>query len=145
MRTYEALYIVKPDLSDDEIQTVAKGTERLVTDNGGAIVRSETWGKRKLAYDVKKFAEGVYILLRFQVEAAFITRLETYFRLSEAVIRSLVVYFDEKTLRLEEEQMKRAESEIRAGASRRPRGSGERSYGGRRGDDDSGDNDDSDD
>jgi small subunit ribosomal protein S6 len=136
LRTYEALYIVKPDLSDDEIQTVAKGTEKLVADNGGAIVRSETWGKRKLAFEVKRCSEGVYVLVRFQAEAAFIGRLETHFRLSEAVIRSLVVYFDEKTLRLEEEQMKRAESEIRASASRRPRGAGERSYGGRRGDDD---------
>lgn len=121
MRTYEALYIVKPDLGDDEIQTIAKETETLVTDNGGVIVRSETWGKRKLAYQVKHCTEGVYILLRFEAEPTFIARLESYFRLSEAVIRDLVVYFDEKTLRLEAEQQRLVEAEIRASSTSRAR------------------------
>ncbi|MCP4640482.1 MAG: 30S ribosomal protein S6 [bacterium] len=121
MRTYEALYIVKPDFGDDEIQTIVKETESLVTDNGGSIVRSETWGKRKLAYKVKHCTEGVYVLLRFEAEPTFIVRLEGYFRLSESIIRDLVVYFDEKTLRLEEEQKKRTESEIRANATSRSR------------------------
>ncbi len=130
MRTYEALYIVKPDLGDDEIQTIAKETEALVTDNGGAIVRSETWGKRKLAYKVEQCTEGVYILLRFEAEPTFITRLEGYFRLSEAVIRDLVVYFDEKTLRLEAEQQLRVEAEIRASSTARARREATRDSGG---------------
>jgi small subunit ribosomal protein S6 len=118
LRTYEALYIVKPDLQDDEIQTVAKEVESLVTENGGAIVRSEIWGKRKLAYEVKHCTEGVYILMRFEADTEFPKRLEHYFRLSEAVIRSLVVHFDAKTMRLEEEQKLRIEAEVRAGGSR---------------------------
>jgi small subunit ribosomal protein S6 len=121
VRTYEALYIVKPDLGDDEIQTIAKETETLVTDNGGVIVRSEIWGKRKLAYKVKHCTEGVYILLRFEAEPSFVARLENYFRLSEAVIRDLVVHFDEKTLRLEAEQQRRVEAEIRANSTARAR------------------------
>jgi small subunit ribosomal protein S6 len=118
LRTYEALYIVKPDLTDDEIQTVAKEVDKLVTDNGGAIVRSEIWGKRKLAYKVKHCTEGCYVLLRFQAEADFVARLEGYFRLSDHIIRFLVVYFDERTLRLEEEQIRRNEADIRSGANR---------------------------
>ncbi len=116
MRTYEALYIIRPDLEDDKIQTIAEAVESLVTENGGAIVRSETWGKRRLAYEVKKFSEGCYILLRFTAEPGLIPRLEQYFRLAESVIRSLVMYFDEKTLRLEAEQERRKEEEIRASA-----------------------------
>jgi small subunit ribosomal protein S6 len=119
LRTYEALYIVRPDRSDDEVQTIAKQVESLVTNNGGAIVRSEIWGKRRLAYEVSHFTEGNYILLRFQSQAAFITRLENFFRLEEPIIRSLVVYFDEKMLRLEEEQKNRTEELIRANATRR--------------------------
>lgn len=119
MRTYEALYIVRPDRSDDEVQTIAKQVEDMVTAAGGAIVRSEIWGKRRLAYEVAHFTEGHYVLLRFESEPAFIARLESYFRLEEPIIRSLVVYFDEKTLRLEEEQKKRTEELIRASASRR--------------------------
>lgn len=121
MRTYEALYIVKPDLKDDEIQTIAKEVETLVTTNGGTIVRSETWGKRKLAYEVKKQTEGVYVLLRFESNPDFVGRLENHFRLSENVIRDLVVYFDPQTLRLEEEQKQRVEAEIRNSAANRDR------------------------
>lgn len=129
MRTYEALYIVRPDLGDEEIQTIAKEVESLVTADGGAIVRSEIWGKRKLAYDVKKFSDGCYALLRFAGSAACVAKLERYFRLSESVIRSLVVYFDEKTLALEAEQKRRKEEEIRLGSDemrRRERRAGRR-------------------
>jgi len=115
LRTYEALFIVRPDLKDEEIQTVAKEVENLITNNGGAIVRSEIWGRRKLAYEVKHFSEGCYILIRFQSPPSFIARLEGYFRISETIIRHLVVYFDEKTLRLEAEQLARREAEMQAG------------------------------
>ena len=121
MRTYEALYIVRLDIGEDEIQTVATQVESLVTDNGGTIVRSETWGKRRLAYEVKGYTEGCYVLLRFQAEPTFIARLEEHFRLSEAVIRSLVVHFDERTLRKEERQAERREEEIRASAAKASR------------------------
>ena len=95
MRTYEALYIVKPDMKDDEIQTIATDVETLVTSSGGAIVRSETWGKRKMAYEVNKYSEGVYVLLRFQSPATFVGKLANHFRLTESIIRDLIVYFDD--------------------------------------------------
>ncbi|MDX9972945.1 MAG: 30S ribosomal protein S6 [FCB group bacterium] len=119
MRTYEALYIIRPDKSEDEVQTIDKQVQSLVTNNGGTIVRSEIWGKRRLAYEVNHFTEGHYILMRFESQAAFVARLEGFFRLDESVIRSLVVYFDEKTLRAEEEQKVRTEELIRASATRR--------------------------
>ena len=100
LRTYEALYIVFAHLSDDEIQTVASGVEELITSSGGAIVRSENWGKRRLAYVVKAQKDGVYILVRFQAETDFIDQLESRFRLSEHILRPLVSLFAEKTLRL---------------------------------------------
>lgn len=118
MRTYEALYIVTPELDDDAIQTIAKETESLVEKNEGAIVRSEVWGKRKLAYTVKKHTEGAYILLRFQASPEFVRRLEGYFKLSEQIIRYLVVYLDEHTLKLEALQQKRKEDEFRSGGRR---------------------------
>jgi len=120
VRTYEALYIVHPEVKDDEIQTIAKNVEKLVTDNGGAVVRSEIQGKRKLAYEVRRCTEGCYVLLRFQAEPEFITRLEGYFRLTENIIRSLVVYFDEHTLRLEAEQERRKQAEVQTAHAARP-------------------------
>jgi small subunit ribosomal protein S6 len=116
LRTYEALYIVKPDVEDDQIQTIADKVIALVTENGGAIVRSEIWGKRRLAYEVKKFTEGCYVLLRFTAEPAFTAKLDNHFRYTEAVIKWLIVHFDEKMLRKEEEQRIRKEEEIRASA-----------------------------
>ncbi len=121
MRTYEALYIVSPEVDDDGIQTIVTDVETLVTKNGGTIVRSENWGRRKMAYIVKKHTEGNYVLLRFTANPEFVARLEGYFKLSEAIIRYLVVYFDEHTLQLEAEQQRRREEEIRAGAMSRRR------------------------
>ncbi len=107
MRTYEALYIIRPELSDEEAQTIANGVEKLITDDGGVIVRSENWGKRRLAYEINKINEGYYVLVRFESKPDFITKFETYFRLAETIIRDLIVLFDEKTLRLEAEQVRR--------------------------------------
>lgn len=115
LRTYEALYIVRPDLEDDEIQTIAKEVESLITADGGAIVRSEIWGKRRLSYEVNKFTEGCYILVRFEALPTFVARLENHFRLTDAIIRYLVVHFDERMLRLEISQKKRKEAELHAG------------------------------
>jgi small subunit ribosomal protein S6 len=116
VRTYEALFIVRPDLGDEEIQAVADKYQAMVTDQGGVIVRSEIWGKRKLAYEVKHFTEGVYVLLRFEAESDFVAKLEGQFRLSEQVIRFLVTYFDENTLKLEAEQQIRKQAELQASA-----------------------------
>ncbi len=117
MRTYEALYIVMPDLDDDGIQTVDKAVQTLITESGGSIVRSEIWGKRKLAYTVKKQTEGTYILVRFQAEPDFVAKLERSFRLNESVLRYQVVHFDEHTLRIEAEQQRRREEDMRNSAA----------------------------
>ncbi|GMV99777.1 MAG: hypothetical protein AMXMBFR84_09160 [Candidatus Hydrogenedentota bacterium] len=118
LNTYETLYIVRPDKSDEEVQKIAKQTEDFVTGNGGAILKAEIWGKRKLAYEVKQFNEGFYILLRFTLNPLLIEKLETTFRLSEDVIRDLILVFDEKTLRLEQEQFERVQAELQSGRRR---------------------------
>lgn len=107
LRTYEALFIVSPEVEDDDIHAIAREVENLILKNGGTIVRSEVWGRRKLAYKIKKFTEGVYILVRFQAPPTFVARLEHYFRLSEHIIRHLIVHYDEKMLKLEAEQERR--------------------------------------
>ena len=115
MRTYEALYIVSPEVDDDGIQTVTQEVESLITKQNGNIVRSEIWGKRKLAYTVQKHTEGQYVLMRFECEPEFISRLESHFKLAENVIRDLVVHLDAHTLRLEAEQQRRKEEDLRPG------------------------------
>ncbi|MCX5772366.1 MAG: 30S ribosomal protein S6 [Candidatus Hydrogenedentes bacterium] len=122
MRTYESLYILRPDLQEEEVEALAKDVESQITGDGGTIVRSETWGKRRLAYEVQKCSEGYYILVRFMATPVFVARLENYFRLTDAVIRYLMLHFDERTLRLEARQKKRKEAELQSAAAVKPRG-----------------------
>ncbi|MCK5863473.1 MAG: 30S ribosomal protein S6 [Candidatus Hydrogenedentes bacterium] len=121
MRTYEALYIVSPELDDSAIQTVVTDVEGLISSNSGTIVRSDVWGKRKLAYTIKKHVEGVYIVLRFEANPDYIKRFEQQLRLMDPVIRYMVLYLDEQTLRLEAEQQCQYEEALRASADRHSR------------------------
>lgn len=118
MRTYEALYIINPTLEDDAIQTIVKEVETLVTNQGGTIVRSEIWGRRRLAYTVKKFTDGCYVLLRFTAKPEFVQKIETHFKLNESFLRYLIVYFDDQLLKLEAEQQRRNLEEMRNAANR---------------------------
>lgn len=122
MRTYETLYILRPELQDEEVEAIAHNVESQITADGGSIVHSEIWGKRRLAYEVQKCSEGYYILVRFTATPEFVERLENHFRLTDAVIRYLVLHFDEHTLRLEARQKKRKEAELQsAAAAAKPR------------------------
>lgn len=104
MKTYETLFIVQPNATDEEVQAAATGVETLVTGDGGAVTNKDVWGKRRLAYEVKKFTEGIYILMRFQSPGDSVKKLETHFKLNDEIIRYLVVAFDDQALRREEEQ-----------------------------------------
>ena len=132
MRTYEALYIISPEMDESGIQTVVTNVEALIANGGGTIVRSDVWGKRKLAYTIKKHIEGVYVVLRFEIDPDSIKRLEQQLKLMDPVIRYMVLYLDAQTLKLEEEQQRQYEEALRASTARRS------------GDDDDDDNDDGD-
>jgi len=118
LRTYETIYIVRPDLSEEDVQALAKDVESQITGDGGEIIKSEIWGKRRLAYQVQKFNEGYYILVRFTATPIFVARLENYFRLTDTIIRYLLLHFDDRTLRLEARQKKRKEAEVVRAAAR---------------------------
>ncbi|HOV62021.1 MAG TPA: 30S ribosomal protein S6 [Candidatus Hydrogenedentes bacterium] len=118
MRTYEALFIIAPTVDDDGIQAVVREVEEMITSSGGTIARTDIWGRRKLAYPIRKFTDGVYVVMRFQATQEMPRKLDNYFKLSEQVIRSLVLYMDERTLKLEAEQARRREEEARLAATR---------------------------
>lgn len=112
MRTYETIYIIQPEAAEDQVETIIQEVESLLAADGGAVVRKDLWGKRRLAYQVRGFQEGIYVLMRFECGPAFPRKLEDFFKLKESVIRYLVVLFDVKTLRLEEEQARRNQAAI---------------------------------
>lgn len=96
MRDYEVLYIVRADLDDDKVQEVVKRVNTLIERSGGSLERTNLWGKRKLAYEVKHQKEGAYILQDFKISQDRIPELEGALKISEEVLRHLIVRKQEK-------------------------------------------------
>ena len=91
MRDYEVLYIVRADFDDDKVQDAVKRVNTLIERSGGAPERTNLWGKRKLAYEVKHQKEGSYVLQDFQLEPDRIPELEAGLKITEEVLRHLIV------------------------------------------------------
>jgi small subunit ribosomal protein S6 len=91
LRDYEVLYIVSADLEDDKVQDIVKRVNTLIEKAGGSVDRTNVWGKRKLAYEVKHHKEGSYILQDFQIGPDGIPQLEAALKITEEVLRHLVV------------------------------------------------------
>lgn len=95
MHEYELVYIIRPDLEDDGINAVNDKVSQWVANGGGTIVKTELWGRRRLAYPIHRHTEGTYVLQRLQFPPQGISELERNLKISEEVIRHLVVRTDE--------------------------------------------------
>jgi len=87
MRKYETIYILQPDLSEDEIKVIADKVQDVIAAYKGDFQRLEDWGVRKLAYSIRKFARGRYLYLRYDGGRELIAELERRLRLDEKVLR----------------------------------------------------------
>jgi small subunit ribosomal protein S6 len=96
LRDYEILYIVRADLDDDKVQDIIKRVNTLIEKAGGSLERTNVWGKRKLAYEVKHQKEGSYVLQDFQIGPDRVPELEAALKITEEVLRHLVVRKPEK-------------------------------------------------
>jgi small subunit ribosomal protein S6 len=99
-RLYEVMFIVRPDVIDEELDKLVAGFEGTVTNGGGAIKNSEKLGRRKLAYTVRKFNDGNYVLLTIEANGAVVAELERRLRVTEPVIKFITVRMDEEEKRL---------------------------------------------
>jgi small subunit ribosomal protein S6 len=99
-RLYEVMFIVRPDVVDEELDKLVAGFEATVTNGGGAIKNSEKLGRRKLAYTVRKFNDGNYVLLTIEANGAVVAELERRLRVTEPVIKFITVRMDEEEKRL---------------------------------------------
>jgi len=107
-RTYEVMFIVRPDLADDEVERLISALESSVSSSGGTVKNIERMGKRRLAYLVRKFQEGNYVLFAVDGVGKVIHELERRLRVSEPVIKFLTVRVDEAQKRLEKIKKLRA-------------------------------------
>ncbi|HSP09152.1 MAG TPA: 30S ribosomal protein S6 [Candidatus Dormibacteraeota bacterium] len=98
MREYEVLYILRADLEDDKVQDAVKRVNTVIERSGGTIDRTNLWGKRKLAYEVKHQKEGSYVLQDFQIAPERVPELESALKITEEVLRHLIVRKPEKVV-----------------------------------------------
>ncbi len=94
-RKYETIFILDPDLEDEHTQSAIEKIKGIVTQNNGQIIKVEDWGKRKLAYEVRKKAKGHYILMHFSGSPTLVSELERNFRVMDAVMKFQSVRLDE--------------------------------------------------
>jgi len=113
-RTYEVMFIVRPDLIEEELDKLVKAIENHATSAGATVKNAEKMGKRRLAYDVKKFQEGQYVLMTLASDGKAIHELERRLRVTEPVIKFITVRTDEDQQRLDKVR------KIRASRTKRP-------------------------
>lgn len=99
-RLYEVMFIVRPDVADEEVDKLIAGFTTSVTSGGGVVKNVEKMGRRKLAYVVRKFADGNYVLFTIEASGAVVAELERRLRVSEPVIKFISVRIDEEEKRL---------------------------------------------
>ena len=95
MRNYEAMYILKPTLEDEAINAAVTRFEDVVKNGGGEIIKSDRWGKRRLAFEVNGVTEGYYVLMAFKSPSSASQELERILKISDDVVRHLVIKKDE--------------------------------------------------
>jgi small subunit ribosomal protein S6 len=90
-RTYESLYIVRPDLNDGEISKIAERFKTVVEGKGGTVTKAELWEKRPLAYEIAGLKHGNYIIMEFSAPADAPAELNRLMRISDDVVRHTIL------------------------------------------------------
>ncbi len=94
MRYYEFVYIVSPEVEEEDLEKLTARVGQMIVDGGGEVVRLESWGRRRLAYPIRRFREGHYLVAHIQMEPEAISGLRGRLALTEEVIRYLLVKTD---------------------------------------------------
>jgi small subunit ribosomal protein S6 len=90
MRKYEVMYIIRPDVEQELLDATVAKFQGIIT-NGGEITSHELMGKRRLAYEIKKFRDGIYVLVNFNANATVVNELERVMKISDEIIRYLII------------------------------------------------------
>jgi small subunit ribosomal protein S6 len=88
---YETMYILRPDLNDEQVDQAIEKYQSFITDNGGSMIETQHRGKRRLAYEIDRFREGIYVQMNYTDGGAAVAPMERSMRLSEEVVRFLTV------------------------------------------------------
>ena len=91
VRSYEMIFILDPALGDDGVEAAATAAKAVVTKAGGEVVEIQKWGKKRLAYDIKKRREGHYVYFRAQAPGKAVAELERHLKIAEPVLKFITV------------------------------------------------------
>ena len=91
MNRYEGMFIINPQISDEEITGMITAIQGEITKNDGVVLQVNTMGKQQLAYPIKKFKDGYYVLLSFEGKGDLISRILPKYRINENIIRNLII------------------------------------------------------
>ncbi|GGI42835.1 30S ribosomal protein S6 [Mammaliicoccus stepanovicii] len=97
MRTYEVMYIVRPNIEDDARKAVVERFKGILASNGSEVIEEKDWGKRRLAYEIQDFTDGFYNIVRVKSENdEAISEFDRLAKISDDIIRHIVVREEEK-------------------------------------------------
>jgi small subunit ribosomal protein S6 len=94
-RTYEVIFIIDPDAEDAEVMRLTEAVQKIITDQGGSVTKTEMMGKRQLAYEISHKRAGIYVLLEVDGSGKEIAELERRMRVNDRIIRYMTVRVDE--------------------------------------------------
>ncbi len=94
MKPYETMFVLKPDLEEEQLNSLIERSSQVITTQGGTIDNVDRWGKRRLAYEVEGFHEGYYVIIRFQGGPAVASELDRTFRITDDVVRHVILRAD---------------------------------------------------
>lgn len=107
-RSYEVMYILRPDLAEEDLDKIVTTMEHNVETAGGSLTNTDRMGKRRLAYTVRKFNDGFFVLMTIAGEGKMVAEVERRLRVSEPVIKFITVRIDEKQKKLDKVRALRA-------------------------------------
>jgi small subunit ribosomal protein S6 len=111
LQKYETIFVIDSLLKAEEIEAIITKYERFISANGGDINAIEKWGKKRLAYEIKKRQYGYYVLIRFDGPGAMIKQLEREYRLNESILRFMTLAMTKMALKVLESQQALAPAE----------------------------------
>jgi small subunit ribosomal protein S6 len=110
MRHYETLFVINPDLSEEDTTQLIEKFSGVLSKGGADILKTDLWGRRRLAYPIKKFSKGFYVVLEYGSDPEAVAEMERLFRIDEKILRFLTVkknnVFDPEALALAEAKAK---------------------------------------
>ena len=107
-RIYEVVFIINPEVGDDEVMRLNEAVQKIITSQGGSITKTEIMGRRQLAYEINHKKDGTYVLLEVEGSGAEIAELERRMRVNDQILRYMTIRVDEDRRRADKLKDRRA-------------------------------------